>query len=241
MGEDSRIQQEETKENNKRSDRKQNHTKTSNKPGSRRYRKYRKYKSRRLKRKYRVLIGVILLLLGLGVIYFLSWNSSVLRRDRQKEMSIPEYSGQAYVIVDNNIPFFDEKDIATGTFENYSELDSLGRCGTAFANLSREMMPDSERGEIGDIQPSGWKQIKYDGVVDSDPPYLYNRCHLIAYCLTGDNNNKLNLITGTRYMNVEGMLPFDFITVFSTLSVTALMNPEPVSISVPKSTISKRT
>jgi DNA-entry nuclease len=88
-------------------------------------------------------------------------------------------------------------------------LDPLGRCGVAYANVSRELMPTEERGEIGNIKPSGWNQEKYEGVVDSVPPYLYNRCHLIAYCLTAENANEKNLITGTRYMNVNGMLPFE--------------------------------
>ncbi len=124
-------------------------------------------------------------------------------------LNIPEYSGAAYVEVNGNKPFFTESDISTDSFECYSELDSLGRCGVAFANISREMMPTEERGEIGSIKPSGWNQAKYEGIVDSKPPYLYNRCHLIAYCLTAENANEKNLITGTRYMNVEGMLPFE--------------------------------
>ncbi|MBQ7582963.1 MAG: DNA/RNA non-specific endonuclease, partial [Lachnospiraceae bacterium] len=94
-------------------------------------------------------------------------------------------------------------------FENYSELDSLGRCGEAYANLCRELMPVEERGEIGYIRPTGWVQEKYEGIIPSDPPYLYNRCHLIAYCLAAEDANEKNLITGTRYMNVEGMLPFE--------------------------------
>lgn len=125
------------------------------------------------------------------------------------EYHIPEYSGMACVEVNNNIPFFEEGEFSIEPFEVYSELDALGRCGVAYANISRELMPTEERGAIGSIKPSGWNQAKYEGVIDSKPPYLYNRCHLIAYCLTAENANEKNLITGTRYMNVEGMLPFE--------------------------------
>lgn len=122
---------------------------------------------------------------------------------------IPEYSGQAFCVINQNEPFFTEKDKKSKTFEEYSELDRLGRCGPAFANVGRELMPTAERGSIGNIKPSGWIQAKYEGIINAEPPYLYNRCHLIAYCLTAENANERNLITGTRYMNVEGMLPFE--------------------------------
>ena len=101
-----------------------------------------------------------------------------------------------------------EKSLEKG-YEYYPELDSLGRCSACMAVVGKETMPTEERGEIGSVKPSGWKQAKYPGIVNSDPPYLYNRCHLIAYCLTGENANERNLITGTRYFNVEGMLPFE--------------------------------
>ncbi len=123
--------------------------------------------------------------------------------------TIPEYTGEPYVRVNDNIPFFTEEEKTTDTFESYSELDNLGRCGVAFANVSRELMPTGKRGKIGSVKPSGWRQAKYEGLIDSDPPFLYNRCHLIAYCLTAENANEENLITGTHYMNVEGMLPFE--------------------------------
>lgn len=123
---------------------------------------------------------------------------------------IPEYAGDPYVVINGNMPFFTEEEkTSTVTFEQYSELDELGRCGVAYANVSRELQPEEERGEIGMIRPTGWVQKKYEGIVDSTPPYLYNRCHLIAYCLTGQNANEKNLITGTRYLNVKGMLPFE--------------------------------
>lgn len=122
---------------------------------------------------------------------------------------IPDYSGNQYVVINNNIPAFTEKDYTTEAFETYSELDSLGRCGVAYANICKEIMPkDGEtRGEIGMIKPSGWQTVRYNGIVDGN--YLYNRCHLIGWQLAGENANEKNLITGTRYMNVEGMLPFE--------------------------------
>lgn len=119
--------------------------------------------------------------------------------------SIPEYSGTPYVIINNNIPNFTEEDYTTQSFERYSELDSLGRCGVAYANICREIMPSDgdERGDISSVKPTGWKQKKYNG------EYLYNRCHLIGYQLSDEDANELNLITGTRYFNVSGMLDFE--------------------------------
>lgn len=123
--------------------------------------------------------------------------------------SIPEYSGELSIELNGNVPGFTSYDYANVSGESYSELDKLGRCGTAFAMLDRSLMPTEERGSIGLIKPTGWVQEKYPGIVDSEPPYLYNRCHLIAYALTGQNANEKNLITGTRYFNVEGMLPYE--------------------------------
>ena len=120
--------------------------------------------------------------------------------------AIPEYDGKAYVAVNNNEPFFTDSDMTTTAFENYSDLDSLGRCGVAYANICKDIMPTEERGKIGMIKPSGWHTVKYDVIKDR---YLYNRCHLIGYQLAGENANPKNLITGTRYLNVEGMLPFE--------------------------------
>ena len=119
---------------------------------------------------------------------------------------IPAYSGEPYAAVNGNKPSFPKSDIPASSFEIYSELDSLGRCGTAFACLGRDLMPTGERGSIGQIKPSGWQTVKYDFV---DGKYLYNRCHLIGWQLSGENANEKNLITGTRYMNVQGMLPFE--------------------------------
>ncbi len=123
--------------------------------------------------------------------------------------TIPEYSSSPYVELNNNIPYFTEKDMTVEVFEKYSELDSLGRCGVAMANICKEIMPskDAERGEIGSVKPTGWVQKRYDDLIKDK--YLYNRCHLIGWQLAGENANKNNLITGTRYFNTEGMLPFE--------------------------------
>lgn len=119
---------------------------------------------------------------------------------------IPDYSGEPYVIVQNNVPYFSDADLTATSYENYSELDELGRCGAATACIGRDLMPTEERGSIGQIKPSGWHLAKYDCV---DGQYLYNRCHLIGYQLAGENANEKNLITGTRYLNIAGMLPFE--------------------------------
>ena len=120
--------------------------------------------------------------------------------------SVPAYSGQPYAIVNDNKPYFTDADLTAVSFETYSDLDSLGRCGVAYASVGKDLMPTEERGSIGQVKPSGWHTIKYDNV---DGKYLYNRCHLIGYQLTAENANEKNLITGTRYLNVQGMLPFE--------------------------------
>ena len=119
---------------------------------------------------------------------------------------IPAYSGTPYTEVNGNKPYFTEADLTTQSFETYSELDSLGRCGVAYANVGQDLMPTEPRGEIGAVKPTGWHLVKYDNV---DGKYLYNRCHLIAYMLAAENANPQNLITGTRYLNTQGMLPFE--------------------------------
>lgn len=118
---------------------------------------------------------------------------------------IPEYNGEICVIINENKPYFSEADYTTKIFEDYSELDYLGRCGVAYANICKEIMPPQgdKRGDISSIRPTGWKQAKFDG------EYLYNRCHLIAHSLSDEDDNKQNLITGTRYFNVQGMLPIE--------------------------------
>lgn len=119
---------------------------------------------------------------------------------------IPNYSGKDYVVINQNNPFFKEEDITSKSFERFSKQDKLGRCRVAFANIGKDLMPKEERGYIGMVKPSGWQTIKYDNV---DGKYLYNRCHLIGYQLTGENANTKNLITCTRQMNTKGMLPFE--------------------------------
>lgn len=120
---------------------------------------------------------------------------------------IPAYAGNSFVILDDNKPAFSKQDRErTDAFETYSNLDKLGRCGVAYANICKELMPTEERGAIGMVKPTGWHTVKYDNV---EGKYLYNRCHLIGYQLAGENANEKNLITGTRYLNVTGMLKFE--------------------------------
>ena len=133
--------------------------------------------------------------------------------EKQSEMQetitlsdIPEYKGEPYVEINGNDPDFSESELTTVAYEYYSDLDELGRCGEAEACIGEELMPDEERGNISSVKPTGWKNEKYDNV---DGGYLYNRCHLIGYQLSGENANEENLITGTRYMNTEGMLQFE--------------------------------
>lgn len=164
---------------------------------------------------------VVLLLLALAVIVavtavgLLRQNSLTLdnllvelglREPALSMEEIPDYSGMPYAVLNDNWPEFDAEDLTLEPFETYSRLDYLGRCRTAYANICREIMPTEPRGDIGQVRPSGWQTVKYDCV---DGGYLYNRCHLIGYQLAGENANRENLITGTRYMNVEGMLPFE--------------------------------
>ena len=120
---------------------------------------------------------------------------------------VSDYAGSACKEVNHNQPFFQQEDLTTEPFEKYSELDWLGRCGVAYVNVCRELMPVEERGEIGSVKPSGWHTVKYPDIIPD--LYLYNRCHLIGYQLAGENANEKNLITGTRYLNVDGMLPFE--------------------------------
>ncbi len=120
--------------------------------------------------------------------------------------NIPEFIGEPYIVINDNVPELSSDQADRAYFENYAPLDSLGRCGVAFACLGLETMPTEDRGEIGQVKPSGWKTAKYDCV---DGKYLFNRCHLVGFQLSGENANERNLITGTRYMNVQGMLPFE--------------------------------
>lgn len=136
-------------------------------------------------------------------------RQSLLEEIQADVLALPAYSKSASIKLNNNTPYYTEDEIAvaaSSSYEAYSPLDSLGRCGITQASLSLDTMPTEERGEIGSVKPSGWHTVKYDGI---DGNYLYNRCHLIGYQLSGENSNTRNLITGTRYMNVEGMLPYE--------------------------------
>lgn len=120
---------------------------------------------------------------------------------------VPDYSGEPYVIINDNVPYFTESDLDEKSYEWYGELDELGRATGAMAMIDESLFPTQERGSIGMIKPSGWQTVRYDDLIEGK--YLYNRCHLIGYQLTGENANENNLITGTRYMNVTGMLGWE--------------------------------
>ena len=172
------------------------------------------YKKRRNKRILaKAAIVAIIIVLGIAALRAVrTVKPSVLGSSSQSaaDFSIPQYSGSVCVEINDNIPFFEESEVTTAAFEEYSPLDRLGRCGPATACLCRETMPTEERGPIDMIRPSGWHTVRYDDLIEDK--YLYNRCHLIAYSLSGENDNERNLITGTRYMNIEGMLPFEIET-----------------------------
>ena len=129
---------------------------------------------------------------------FTTWNG---------QETVPVYSGEPYTELNGNIPYFTDREKTEDVFEHYSDLDTLGRCGAAYANICKELMPTEKRGEIGMIKPTGWHTVRYDDIISDK--YLYNRCHLIGFQLAGENANEKNLVTGTRYMNVDGMLPFE--------------------------------
>lgn len=173
-----------------------------------------------MKRKYikSVITGIVALVAVLGGIWYELGElkqESVYESEQVEESvdviqnnldvnDIPDFSGSPYIVLNNNQPSFDLAWDGT-LYEDFS-MDDLGRCGAASASVCETIMPTEERGEIGSVKPSGWNQAKYDIV---DGKYLYNRCHLIGYQLSGENANEKNLITGTRYLNVEGMLPFE--------------------------------
>ena len=119
---------------------------------------------------------------------------------------VPAYSNKPYVVINNNNPYFTNNEMTQNSYESYAKLDALGRCGITIACVGKDIMPTEDRGSIGNVKPTGWHTVKYDCV---DGKYLYNRCHLIGFQLTGENANTSNLITGTRYLNVDGMLPFE--------------------------------
>lgn len=158
-----------------------------------------------------MIIGMAVLLLMMRfpetVQKYVPWLPGVLLHEQTVNLqSIPPYSGSPYVVLDGNQPRFTGEEITTTAYESYSRLDVLGRCGPAEACVGRELMPTQERGDLSSVKPSGWQTKQYDFV---DQQYLYNRCHLIGFQLTGEDANERNLITGTRYLNVEGMLPFE--------------------------------
>ena len=153
-----------------------------------------------------ILVVIILAIIG---IYYqgISGESYAINNNSYNLEDIPEYNGKDYVIINDNIPNFKEEDYNTSSFEKYSDLDSLGRCGVAYANISKDLMPTKERESIVSVKPTGWHTVRYDDLIEDK--YLYNRCHLIGYQLTGENANPKNLITCTRYTNSVSMLEFE--------------------------------
>ena len=152
-------------------------------------------------------VRIVLLALLIGAYLFITWQ------ERQEALGaqfspedLPAYAGAPYGEVNSNIPYFKEDERTAESFESYSELDYLGRCGPAYASVGRDLMPTEDRESIGQIRPSGWQTVKYENV---EGKYLYNRCHLIAHSLAGEDANERNLIAGTRYLNVRGMLDFE--------------------------------
>lgn len=170
---------------------------------------------RKRKRLSPILVAICMLVAG-GVYADTQWDivpdylhNSIVSDSPQTTVSledIPTYSGEPYVVINNNEPSFTAEEMTTDSYEYYSDLDDEERCGVVMASIGEDLMPTEERGSIGQVKPTGWQTVKYDNV---DGKYLYNRCHLIGFQLTGENANEQNLITGTRYMNVEGMLPFE--------------------------------
>lgn len=148
--------------------------------------------------------GVILIVIGLLLTWYIQKQNEPVYSESVQ--NVPAFSGDPYVVIGDNIPEFTAEDLVEESYEYYSPLDSLGRCGYAMANVGFDLMPTEERESISKVKPSGWVQNQYDFV---DGKSLYNRCHLIGFQLTGENANECNLVTGTRYCNVEGMLPFE--------------------------------
>ena len=169
-------------------------------------------RKRKTEKNIRKIMSTVICTLAIIVLFIINNNTYNVNSSNESSnvnyntiQEVPEYSGEKYVQINNNKPYFDENDYTTKVYENYSELDDKGRCGVASANICKETMPaqGEKRGEISSVKPTGWKQNKYNG------EFLYNRCHLIGYQLADENANNRNLITGTRYFNVEGMLPFE--------------------------------
>ena len=167
----------------------------------------RKKNSKQIRELYKIIVLIICIIAsifcGQEILNNTEKNEVITSQAITNIEEIPSYTDKIYIEINNNITYFKENEYTTEPFEKYSELDNLGRCGVAYANICKEIMPTKEREDISNIKPTGWIQEKYDG------EYLYNRCHLIGHQLAGEDDNKLNLITGTRYFNVNGMLPFE--------------------------------
>ena len=156
------------------------------------------------KNKNKITLGSVVVIILLLVAYFVIPGPKSAPAITLEE--VPAYSGEPFVVLNENLPNFTEKDYTTKSYERYDDLDALNRCTLTVACIGKDLMPTEDRGNIGQVKPTGWVTAKYDFV---DGKYLYNRCHLIGFQLTGENANECNLITGTRYMNVDGMLPFE--------------------------------
>ncbi|MCI8273183.1 MAG: hypothetical protein HFJ55_03765 [Clostridia bacterium] len=179
-------------------------------------------RSKNSKKNIEKVIATIIAIICITILGYINQNKDIINEKNNIERieqsenvtidlsTIPEYTSSPYIEINNNIPYFTKEDYSIEAFENYSEWDILGRSGVAFANICKEIMPKEgeERGEIGNVKDlSGWRQKRYDNIIKDK--YLYNRCHLIGWQLAGENANKKNLITGTRYLNTQGMLPFE--------------------------------
>ena len=157
-------------------------------------------------KKKEITLGSVIVMILLLVLYFVLPGQEQAQVPVDLLEQIPEYSGEPFAVLNGNIPLFTEEDNTTLSYESYDDLDALNRCTYTMACIGLDLMPTEPRGSIGQVKPTGWQTAKYDFV---DGRYLYNRCHLIGFQLTGENANERNLITGTRYMNVQGMLPFE--------------------------------
>lgn len=161
-----------------------------------------------MKRELRPITRVALLALALALLLALAGCAGEMSAPAEFSYeSVPVYTGEPYVMLNGNVPYFTQDELTTEAFEYYSELDALNRCGVAYANICRELMPTEERGSIGQVKPTGWHTVRYDDLISDN--YLYNRCHLIGFQLAGENANEKNLITGTRYLNIKGMLDWE--------------------------------
>ena len=157
-------------------------------------------------KKKKLTLGSVIVIVLLLVIYLILPSPEAPQVSNISLDQVPAYSGEPFAVLGGNIPQFTEADYTTESYEEYSALDALERCTYTIACIGQDLMPTEERGSISHIKPTGWQSVKYDFV---DGKSLYNRCHLIGHQLAGEDANERNLITGTRYMNVDGMLPFE--------------------------------